>query len=187
MNEFLRGIVEQIAKLHSYIMKLNDQFETNFTDKQLHFLIIGILGMGLIFLIYPLFKWLAKRKHVMVITWIYVFTLVLVLTFAIEIGQGWTKTGVMEFGDIMFGVFGFIMFFVIFSCIRGIYHVIRKLIQNSKARKMKQEETQTYAGEGQEFPVMEAPVQDYVTQNSAISTSNSNSNSETNYVYYKEE
>jgi len=33
--------------------------------------------------VYPVFKWLAKRNHVMVIAWIYVFTLIIVITFAI--------------------------------------------------------------------------------------------------------
>lgn len=134
MSDFLNGIVAWIAKIHNYIMQLNDANEHSFTDKQLHFLIIGVLGMLLIFAIYPLFKWLAK-KHVMVITWIYVFTLVLVFTFAIEIGQGLTGTGVMEFGDIVFGVFGFIILFVIFSCIRGIFHIIRSLVRKHKEQK----------------------------------------------------
>ena len=36
----------------------------------------------------------------MVIAWIYVFTLIIVITFAIEIGQKVTNTGNMEFADI---------------------------------------------------------------------------------------
>ena len=84
--------------------------------------------MLLIFFIYPFFKWLARKNHVMVIAWIYVFTLIIVLTFAIEIGQKVTHTGVMEFADIVFGIAGFIFMFVIFSILRGVYKEIRKLI-----------------------------------------------------------
>lgn len=44
------------------------------------------------------------------------FTLIIVITFAIEIGQKVTNTGNMEFADIVFGVVGFIvMFFILRS------------------------------------------------------------------------
>lgn len=129
MKEFLYAVVEYIAKLHSYFMRLNDKYEYNFSDKELHFLVIGVLGMLFIFVVYPLFKWLAKTNHVMVIAWIYVFTLIIVITFAIEIGQKVTNTGTMDFADIVFGVVGFFVMFFVFSLIRGIYHGIRKLIR----------------------------------------------------------
>ena len=127
MRELLYGITEIIARIHNYIMHMNDRFEYDFSDKDLHFLVIGILGMLMIFVVYPLFKWLADKKHVMVIAWIYVFTLIIVITFAIEIGQKISNTGNMEFADIMFGVMGFIVMFAVFAVIRGIYHGIRWL------------------------------------------------------------
>lgn len=134
MKELLYKIVEYIARIHNYILRLNDAYEYNFTDKELHFLVIGILGMAFIFAVYPVFKWLAKHDHVMVIAWIYVFTLIIVITFAIEIGQKVTNTGNMEFADIMMGVMGFVVMFVIFSIIRAIYKGIRSIFQNSRNR-----------------------------------------------------
>ena len=122
MRELLYGITEMIARIHNYIMHVNDRFEYDFSDKDLHFLVIGILGMLMIFVVYPLFKWLAGKKHVMVIAWIYVFTLIIVITFAIEIGQKISNTGNMEFTDIMFGVMGFVVMFAVFAVIRSIYH-----------------------------------------------------------------
>lgn len=130
MRAFLYGIVEIIAKIHRFLLKLNDAYEYDFTDKELHFLIIGALGMAMIFVVHPVFKWLAKNNHIMVISWIYVFTLIIVITFAIEIGQRITNTGAMEFADIMFGVLGFISMFLVFSIFRGIYHLIRRLLGN---------------------------------------------------------
>ena len=135
MKEFLYEIMEWIAKFHSYFLRLNDRFEYHFTDKELHFIIIGILGMGLIFVIYPLFKWLAKHNHVMVIAWTYVFTLILVLTFAIEIGQKVSGTGTMDFADIMFGVVGFIVMFLIFSVLREIWHLICMLWKRGRRKR----------------------------------------------------
>lgn len=129
MSTFLYKIVEWIAKIHHKIMTINDNYQYDFTDKELHFLVIGILGMAMIFMLYPFFKWLAKHNHVMVIAWIYVFTVILVITFAIEIGQKWTNTGNMDFADIVFGIFGFWFMFFVFSIVRGMYHLCVRLIK----------------------------------------------------------
>ena len=112
MKELLYGIVELLAKIHSYLLRFNDAYEYNFSDKELHFLVIGILGMMFIFVVYPVFKWLAKHDHV------------------IEIGQKVTNTGNMEFADIVFGVVGFIVMFFIFAVIREIYKGIVSLIRD---------------------------------------------------------
>ncbi len=135
MSEVLYWVMGIIAKIHNYIMHLNDRFEYNFSDKDMHFLVIGLLGMLMIFVVYPLFKWLAQKKHIMVIAWIYVFTLILVITFAIEIGQKISNTGNMEFADIVLGIMGFIIMFAIFAVFRGIYHGIRWLFSHRFVKK----------------------------------------------------
>lgn len=132
MKAFLYGIVELIAKIHNHLMQMNNEYEYNFSDKELHFLVIGILGMAFVFVVYPVFKWLAKRDHVMVIAWIYVFTLIIVITFAIEIGQKVTNTGNMDFADIVFGIVGFIVMFFVFSIVRGVYHGILNFIRKKR-------------------------------------------------------
>lgn len=135
MKELLYWGVGIVAKIHTYILRLNDTFEHSFTDKELHFLVMGLIGMALVFGLYPLFKWLAKKHHEMAITWIYVFTVMVVLTFAIEIGQKLTHTGNMEFADIMFGLVGFMAMFAVFSILRGLYHVIRTAFRQRRNRK----------------------------------------------------
>lgn len=80
--------------------------------------------MLLILVVHPIFLWLAKNKHVMAISFVYVFTLIVVITFAIEIGQKVTHTGVMEFADIEFGLFGFILMFTIFDLVRLLIHFL---------------------------------------------------------------
>ena len=107
MSKYLHMLVAWVARLHDHIMTFNDRFEYSFTDKELHFIVIGALGLGLILLIYPLFKWLASKGRVLAITWIYVLTVLVVLTFAIEMGQHVTGTGTMEFGDVVAGLGGF--------------------------------------------------------------------------------
>ena len=139
MKELLYWLVQGVSVFHDYIMKLNDSYEYAFSDKELHFIVIAIIGMFLLFVIYPLFKVLSK-KHVMVIAWIYVFTVMIVLTFAIEIGQKITNTGNMEFADIMLGLVGFLVAFFVFCIIRSIYHLIRKYLLKNKNKESEIEE-----------------------------------------------
>ena len=72
---------------------------------------------------------LAKRDHTMVITWLYVFTVIIVLAFAIEIGQWYTGTGVMESQDIAYGITGFLVMFLLFAILRGLYHGIKAMVE----------------------------------------------------------
>ena len=117
MRTIVYFLVYWIAFIHDKILGINDSRSFPLTDKQLQFII------------YPIFKSLAESGHVMVVAWIYVFTVVIVLTFAIEIGQWYSGTGHMELADIAYGVLGFIFTFAVFSVIRGVYHAILRLIR----------------------------------------------------------
>lgn len=130
MTNLLYPIISWITRIHNKILSLNDSRELYFNDKQLHFLVIGLLGMMLIFVIYPIFKALAKRGYTMTITWIYVFSLLIVVTFAIEIGQWYTGTGAVELADVTSGLAGFLVMFLIFAVIRKIWHMIRHHFKN---------------------------------------------------------
>ena len=128
MERMLEGMVIFVAKIHNYILSLHDAYEKNFTDKQLHFLVIGILGMLILMVIYPLFK-LLSENHILAIAFIYVFTVIVVITFAIEIGQKISDSGTMDFADIVFGIAGFLLMFVIFAVIRQIFLAIINLFR----------------------------------------------------------
>ncbi len=132
LKRLLYEIVNRIAMIHDLINKVNNRFEGILSDKQLHFLVIGILGMLLVLLIHPLFRRLARTNHVMVITWIYVFTLILVITFAVEIGQLLSNTGDMEFADIVSGIGGFIVVFSAFAALRAVALWITRMIRRWK-------------------------------------------------------
>lgn len=128
-------VINAIYEAHNWFLSLNDAYEYNFTDKELHFIVIGLVGMLMIFAIYPVFKLLAANGHVMTITFIYVFTLIIVLTFAIEIGQKVGNNGSMEFADIVFGVVGFLAMYIVFAVIREVFHLIIRLITSYGKRK----------------------------------------------------
>src|SRR5699024_7783390 len=133
MESILEALVVLIAKSHSYILLLNNAYEKNYTDKQLHFLVIGLIGLEMVLVIYPLFQALSQN-HVLIIVFIYVFTLILVLTFAIEIGQWYSGSGTMDLDDVIFGIVGFLLMFVIFAVIREIILAIWRLIRKLTKR-----------------------------------------------------
>lgn len=134
MKEILIWGVSQVARIHNYIASLNNAYEMNFSDKGLHFLVFGLLGLGMVFVVYPLFQYLAKQNKIMTIAWIYVTTLMVVITFAIEIGQKITNTGDMDFADVVYGLVGYMVMFVIFATIRWIYRRTRCLIRQARKK-----------------------------------------------------
>lgn len=127
MVRFLYYMVRGISRIHDKLLQINDTSALFLTDKQLHFVVMGLVGMGLLLVIYPLFLALSK-KHVLTIAWIYVFTVMVVLSFAIEIGQGITNTGNMDLEDVISGLAGFMLLFFIFAVLRLIFLGIRSLI-----------------------------------------------------------
>ena len=135
MESLLYAIVGFFARVHNSILSWNDSIETSFTDKELHFLVIGLLGIVLICIFHPLFLWLSRKGHTMVVSFLYVFTVIVTIAFAIEIGQGATGTGSMEFDDIMYGVVGFLFFFLVFLAIRGVVHFIIRRVDKHRRKK----------------------------------------------------
>ena len=122
-------LIDIIYKTHTYFLSMNDSFEAQLSDKQLHFLIIGLLGIGMLLVIYPLFKWMAKKNLTVLISWFYVFTVLVVITFAIEIGQWYSHTGVMVFNDILAGLVGYFAMSFIFLLVVTIIELIKSIFK----------------------------------------------------------
>ena len=112
------------AQIHESILHLNDNFELALGDKELHFLVMFALGMMLFFAVHFVFKRLAKWS-ITAISFIYVFTVMTVLGFAIEIGQKITGTGAMDFRDVVAGLYGVLLFFAIYTVYRVAVLLIR--------------------------------------------------------------
>lgn len=129
MAQILHVILAWVSKAHNYILTLNDSFEYNFSDKELHFLVIGAIGLAVILLVYPVFKLLANHNRVLAITWIYALTVLLVLTFAIEIGQFITGTGTMEFGDVVAGMGGFFAVTAVIVALHLLLWTVKSLVR----------------------------------------------------------
>ena len=129
MARYLRVLLSWVTRAHGYILSLNDNFEYNFTDKELHFLVIGAIGLAIILLVYPVFKLLANHNRVLAITWIYALTVLLVLTFAIEIGQSITGTGTMEFGDVVAGMGGFFAVTIVIVTLQLLLWICKSIVR----------------------------------------------------------
>jgi hypothetical protein len=114
MYRIIYYFITLITRLHAKVLSINDNHGLDLTDKQLHFLIIGIFGFAMLLVIQPVFKWLVKHHAELMITFLYVFTIVVVISFAIEIGQAYSGTGDMDFYDIASGILGFFVFFGIY-------------------------------------------------------------------------
>lgn len=127
-------LIDIIYKTHTYFLSMNDSFEAQLSDKQLHFLIIGLLGIGMLLVIYPLFKWMAKKNLTVLISWFYVFTVLVVITFAIEIGQWYSHTGEMDFNDILAGLVGYFAMSFIFLLVVAIIELIKSFLRRNNQK-----------------------------------------------------
>lgn len=133
MVAILKLIVALINELHDFLTVFFDSFGVQFTDKELHFIIIGIVGMAIYLVVNALFKAMAKYS-ISVLSFIYTVTVLLVIVFGIEIMQKITKRGHMEFADIVAGLWGFTAFFATYLVICGLVHVIKKGVKKLYAK-----------------------------------------------------
>ena len=120
-----------VAQIHDSLMHLNDNFELYFGDKDMHFIVMAVLGMILFFMVHFVFKRLAKWS-ITAISFIYVFTVMTVLGLAIEIGQKITGTGDMDFRDVVAGLYGVLAFFAVYTVYRLIVLLVRHLMRGRK-------------------------------------------------------
>ena len=120
-----------VAQIHESLMHLNDNFELYFGDKDMHFIVMAVLGMILFFMVHFVFKRLAKWS-ITAISFIYVFTVMTVLGLAIEIGQKITGTGDMDFRDVVAGLYGVLAFFAVYTVYRLIVLLVRHLMRGKK-------------------------------------------------------
>ncbi|WP_077624648.1 hypothetical protein [Sediminibacillus massiliensis] len=130
----MREVIFLIADIMNYAHDiLMDTFGINMTDKQLHFWIIGIIGMITFFFVYIAFKIVEKIKwSISLFAFIYTFTVMVVFVFAIELQQAVTNRGNMELADALIGLWGFLVFFMIYAAIAIAIYIIYYLIKKRK-------------------------------------------------------
>jgi len=131
MKEVILFLAEIVDAFHDLFLYLSEILGLGLTDKDLHFWIVGFFGFLSFVLVHIGFRVLSKWS-ITAISFIYTFTMVLVFVFAVEIQQGITGSGNMEFDDAAIGIIGFIAFFGVYVLIRGIAFGVKKLHQRRK-------------------------------------------------------
>ncbi len=130
MKELILLLATIVNEVHDV---LNQIFGMSMSDKDLHFWIMGIIGIVLFLIVYIVFKIIEKWKFsATILSFIFTFTMMTVLVFAIEIQQAITNRGNMEFADAAMGLWGFVVFFALYAIIVGIIYSIY-----SRAKKKK--------------------------------------------------
>lgn len=126
MKEFILMLANIVNNIHDVIIQI---VGPGVTDKQLHFWVMGFIGMVIFIMVYIAFRIIsAFRFSTGILSFIYTFTVMLVLVFAIEIQQALTSRGTMDFQDAVVGMYGFFIFFFVYTCIVAIGYLIKKLI-----------------------------------------------------------
>jgi hypothetical protein len=136
MIQTIKILSEFVNTFHDLLIKLSSSLGLTINDKQLHFIVIGIIGLFIFFISDLLFKALAKYS-VSIISFIYTFTVLVVIVFAIEIEQKITHRGSIEFTDIAAGLWGFIELFSVYLLIKLILYIYKIIIK--KVKRFKQE------------------------------------------------
>lgn len=129
MKGFIYLLAEIVNLVHDVLLALVGIVGLEMNDKQLHFWVIGCIGIVLFLLVHVLFKWMATWSITM-ISLTFSFTVILVLVFAIEIQQGITNRGNMDFQDALYGIYGFLAFFVVFLLIKGLRHLFKRTFRD---------------------------------------------------------
>lgn len=133
MAELLKFIAFVINEIHDFISFFAEALKLNLTDKDLHFWVIGVVGVFIFLITDIIFKKLSKLS-VSVISFVYTFTVLVVVVFGLEIQQKITGRGKMEFQDVVYGLWGFIAIFSVYLCIRIIVYLVSKLISGRKQK-----------------------------------------------------
>ena len=134
MVQLFKLLARIIDFCHDQIVDMFRTFGLHLSDKDLHFVIIGLAGIAIFIGTQILFKWLSKHS-ITAISFIYTFTVLVVIVFAIEIEQKITGSGNMEFADVLYGLYGFLFLFAIYLFIKSIIAVIKKIRAKKKQKK----------------------------------------------------
>ncbi|MCL6586214.1 MAG: hypothetical protein K6T72_06825 [Anoxybacillus sp.] len=137
MKESIKLIVEVVNIIHDIVLKMSESFGFRVTDKDLHFWIIGFLGMFFFFFIHAIFKVLSEWS-LTTISFFYTFTVLIVIVFAIEIEQKITGRGQMELSDAVIGLYGFLLFFGFYIFIKLLIKLTLFLINKNKSSQNEQ-------------------------------------------------
>ena len=128
MRILLKSLAGLVNYLHDLILVVAKTLGLGLSDKDLHFWVIGALGLVVFILSDLLFRFLA-RWSLSAISFIYTLTVLTVFVFAVEIEQAITGRGNMEFTDIAMGLYGFLIFAAIYQVSKMLIRILQRKIK----------------------------------------------------------
>ena len=141
LKEAIKFLAEIVNNLHDILIHLsNDILGLQLTDKDLHFYIMGFIGICSFLVVYVISKKLSQLPFgITMLSFFYTLTFMFVLVFAIEIQQALTNRGNMEFIDAIIGLWGYIIFFLIYIAIVLLGISVKKIydkVKSNQSRKI---------------------------------------------------
>lgn len=130
MKETILKLAELLNNIHDFIqIYVSNNMNLGLNDKDLHFWVMGIVGIFVFLFVLIVSKFISKLPFgITILSFVYSFTFMVVLVFAIEIQQALTKRGNMEFQDAVVGLWGFVVFFIVFVIISSFFLIIKRLL-----------------------------------------------------------
>ncbi|WP_202708945.1 VanZ family protein [Sporosalibacterium faouarense] len=117
MGKVIKMMAELVNLGHDMIQLILSIIGVQVSDKSLHFIIFGIIGMIMFLIVDITFKWISKWS-ITAISFIYTFTFLAIFALSVEIQQKITGRGNMEFNDIVAGILGFVTLFGAYAFVR---------------------------------------------------------------------
>ena len=130
MKGTINILADIVNNLHDFIQNyVNNSLNLHLTDKDLHFWIMGIIGIIVFLFVLLVSKIIMKMPFgLAILSFLITTTFMFVLVFAIEIQQALTNRGNMEFEDAAVGLLGFFAFFLLFVAVSFIFLFAKKLV-----------------------------------------------------------
>ncbi|MGG1401195.1 hypothetical protein ABE288_25755 [Bacillus salipaludis] len=132
MKETIQLLADIVNNLHDFIqIYVSSSLNLSLTDKDLHFWIMGFIGIVVFLFVLFISKIIVKMPFgITILSFLYTTTFMFVLVFAIEIQQALTNRGNMEFEDAIVGLLGFFAFFLVFVVITFAFFMTRRLLKS---------------------------------------------------------
>lgn len=129
MRDLFYCLIEWIGLVHDRLLTLNDRFPAVLTDKELHFLLFGLLGLVLCWLFGVLLRLCARRGRFVLPALLFALAAVTALAFAVEAAQQLTHTGQGELADVRAGVTGSAVFCGVGVLLRALIRALLRLLR----------------------------------------------------------
>jgi hypothetical protein len=129
VKETIQILADIVNNLHDFIqIYVKNSLNLQLTDKDLHFWIMGMIGIIVFLFVLLVSKIIMKLPFgIAILSFLFTTTFIFVLVFAIEIQQALTNRGNMEFEDALVGLLGFFTFFLLLAIVTAVILISKKL------------------------------------------------------------